>query len=179
MAALKPTLLRRLVRSDAGSELIEFGLTLPLLLLLVLGMFEFGFMLQEYEVLTNAAREGARVAALPTYSATDTARVNNATARINDYLTAGGLTASSATKCVGNLTPPTAPGTGCAGAAVTAPLAAPATGCVSTIAVTVSYPHSVIFVRGIFSLFGGSLPATKNLSATAQMRTEAAAGTCP
>src|SRR5207248_3214821 len=83
MATLKQSLLRRLAKSESGAELIEFALTLPLLLLLVLGIIEFGFMFQEYEVLTNAAREGARIAVLPTYGATDTARKNNAAARID------------------------------------------------------------------------------------------------
>ena len=50
-------------------------------------MIEFGFLFQEYEVVTNAAREGARIAVLPTYSQTQAARVNNATARVNQYLT--------------------------------------------------------------------------------------------
>ena len=55
--------LRSRIRSERGAELIEFALTLPLLLLLVLGIIEFGFLFQEYEVVTNASREGARLAA--------------------------------------------------------------------------------------------------------------------
>ena len=93
MAALN-RILKRLGRSESGAELIEFALTLPLLLLLVLGMIEFGFLFQEYEVVTNAAREGARIAVLPTYSATQTARQNNATARVNLYLNNAGLNSS-------------------------------------------------------------------------------------
>jgi len=169
MATLKQSLLRRLAKSESGAELIEFALTLPLLLLLVLGIIEFGFMFQEYEVLTNAAREGARIAVLPTYAATDAARKNNATARIDEYLTDGGLNSSLATKCIG---------TGCAGTAVATPLAAPASGCVSTITVTVTYPHQMVFVGGIIQYFGASF-GTKTLSATSKMRTEAAAATCP
>ena len=38
--------------------MIEFSLTLPLLLLIVLGIIEFGLIFREYEVITNAAREG-------------------------------------------------------------------------------------------------------------------------
>jgi Flp pilus assembly protein TadG len=169
MATLKQSLLRRLAKSESGAELIEFALTLPLLLLLVLGIIEFGFMFQEYEVLTNAAREGARIAVLPTYGATDTARKNNAAARIDEYLTDGGLNKSLATKCIG---------TGCAGTAVATSLAAPASGCVSTITVTVTYPHQMAFIGGIARYFGGSF-GTKTLTATSMMRTEAAAATCP
>ena len=54
--------------SEDGAELIEFALVLPMLLLVVLGIAEFGFIFQRYEVLTNAAREGARIAVLPGYS---------------------------------------------------------------------------------------------------------------
>ena len=56
----------------------------PMLLLVMLGIMDFGFMFQRYEVLTAAAREGARVAILPGYSDADV------TARVNAYLTAGG-----------------------------------------------------------------------------------------
>ena len=48
----------RLARGERGAELIEFALVLPLLLLLVLGIVDFGFMFQRLEVVTNAAREG-------------------------------------------------------------------------------------------------------------------------
>ena len=43
-------------RSDEGAQLIEFAIVLPLLLLVVLAIAEFGFIFQRYEVITNAAR---------------------------------------------------------------------------------------------------------------------------
>ena len=52
----------RRLRSERGQALIEMALTLPLLLLICVGIFEFGRAYQTWEVLTNAAREGARVA---------------------------------------------------------------------------------------------------------------------
>ena len=58
-------------RSEDGAQLVEFALVLPLLLLVVLGIAEFGFMFQRYEVVTNAAREGARLAVLPGYTDAD------------------------------------------------------------------------------------------------------------
>ena len=42
-----------------------------MLLLVVLGIAEFGFIFQRYEVVTNAAREGARMAVLPGYTTAD------------------------------------------------------------------------------------------------------------
>ena len=58
-------------RSEDGAQLVEFALVLPLLLLVVLGIAEFGFIFQRYEVITNAAREGARLAVLPGYTTAD------------------------------------------------------------------------------------------------------------
>jgi Flp pilus assembly protein TadG len=51
--------------NETGAELIEFAFVLPLLLLVIVGIFDFGFLFQRYEVVTNAAREGARAAVLP------------------------------------------------------------------------------------------------------------------
>lgn len=43
-----------------GTATVEFGLLLPLLLLIVSGIVEFGMALYDKAVLTNASREGAR-----------------------------------------------------------------------------------------------------------------------
>ena len=66
-------------RSELGAELIEFAFALPLLLVVVLGIADYGFMMQRFEVLSNAAREGARVAILPGYAPGDV------TARVDQY----------------------------------------------------------------------------------------------
>ena len=64
-------MLRRLrPHSTRGAELIEMALVTPILLLLVMGIVDFGFMFQRYVVLTNAAVEGARVATMPGYRTT-------------------------------------------------------------------------------------------------------------
>ena len=59
------------VRSQAGAELVEFALILPILLLVFGGIVDFGLLLQRQQVITNAAREGARLAVLPGYTASD------------------------------------------------------------------------------------------------------------
>lgn len=49
-----------LSKKTKGQALVEFALILPLLLLLILGMIEFGWLLNGKLVITSAAREGAR-----------------------------------------------------------------------------------------------------------------------
>jgi hypothetical protein len=51
---------RWLLRREHGQSLVEFAITLPVLLLLVLGTIDLGMGFKTYIVLTNAAREGAR-----------------------------------------------------------------------------------------------------------------------
>jgi hypothetical protein len=51
-------------RTDRGSAAVELAIVLPLLLLLLFGVIDFGRMLNTQITLTEAAREGARAAAL-------------------------------------------------------------------------------------------------------------------
>lgn len=51
-------------RRDRGAAAVEFALLLPLLLLLIFGIIDFGRALNAQITLTQAAREGARLAAL-------------------------------------------------------------------------------------------------------------------
>jgi Flp pilus assembly protein TadG len=51
-------------RRDRGATAVEFALLLPLLLLIVFGIIDFGRALNAQITLTQAAREGARLAAL-------------------------------------------------------------------------------------------------------------------
>ncbi len=60
--------LRRRGRREDGAELIELAIVLPILLLVVAAIIDFGFLFQRYEAVTNAAREGARIAVLPGYT---------------------------------------------------------------------------------------------------------------
>jgi Flp pilus assembly protein TadG len=80
------------LRSERGAALIETAITLPLVLLVAVSIFEFGRAYQTWQVLTNAAREGARIAVLPDY--TD----DQVTTTVRNYLDGGRLTnASTAT----------------------------------------------------------------------------------
>jgi Flp pilus assembly protein TadG len=75
----------RLRRDQRGAALLEMAFTLPLLLLISVGIFEFGRAFEVWQVLTNAAREGARVAVLPGISD------SMVTARVQQYANAGVL----------------------------------------------------------------------------------------
>lgn len=152
MAAL--TRLRQGWKSESGAELVEFALTFPIMLLVVLGILEFGLMFREYEVITNAAREGARLRVLPSYDSAD------AIARVAQYLDSAGLDSTLATT------------------ASPAPAAVDIGGvCMSAVQVTVAYPHPILFIEGIASYFGSTW-STVTLNASSTMRTEAAAPVC-
>jgi len=43
-----------------GQALVEFAIILPVLVILLLGIMEFGLLLYNQQVITNASREGAR-----------------------------------------------------------------------------------------------------------------------
>jgi Flp pilus assembly protein TadG len=51
------------LRAERGASAVEFALVLPLLVMLVLGIFEFGLAYNTKITLTHAAREGARAQA--------------------------------------------------------------------------------------------------------------------
>jgi Flp pilus assembly protein TadG len=136
------------IRSERGVALIETALTLPLLLLVTIGAVEFGRAYQTWQVLTNAAREGARIAVLP--GVTDAA----VQARVTAYMVAGQLTnAGGATITV---TRNTAIGTGTA----------------ST--VLLEYPFTFIVMQPVAQLVvkGSTVGAPLTMGASAMMRNE-------
>ena len=55
-------MLRRLMGSERSQSLVEFSLVVPVLMLLALGIVDFGMGFKSYIELTNATREGARYA---------------------------------------------------------------------------------------------------------------------
>lgn len=80
----------RLTKNERGAALLETAITLPLILLVCVAIFEFGRAYQTWQVLTNAAREGARVAVLP--DSTEV-QIRNA---VKSYATIGGVAVSDA-----------------------------------------------------------------------------------
>ena len=144
-------------RSERGSQLIEFALVLPLLLLVVLGIMDFGLLFQRYEAVTNAAREGARVAVLEGYGTR-----RRAGSGCEQYLDRRG-----------------SHGDHSADRAVFGPRRR-----TSAAALHRGQGHDgllsnqYLFLGGIMSYFGGASFGSKMISATARMRFEGAATGC-
>ncbi len=49
------------MQNNRGVAAVEFAIILPLLMIIIFGIIEFGFMLYDKAVITNASREGARL----------------------------------------------------------------------------------------------------------------------
>jgi len=75
-----------------GSVMVEFALVLPIFVLFMVGIVEFSRVLMVQQVITNAAREGARAGSI--YINDITAQSQAATIS-NAYLTASGVDASN------------------------------------------------------------------------------------
>src|SRR5687767_15081283 len=58
-------------RNRRGAAVVEFAMVAPLLFLLIFGLIEFGRVVMVQQVLTNGAREGARVGVLDDATKTD------------------------------------------------------------------------------------------------------------
>jgi Flp pilus assembly protein TadG len=150
---------RRRLACDRGAELVEFTLVMPLLLLVLFGIVDFGLLFRRYEVVTNAAREGARVAAIPGY--TD----DQIKQRVIDYMAASGLAA------------PTFPSTN---AVTTESVSVGGGKCITVKGVTFTYTNNFLAFGKIITLIGGGSGFTsKTLNLTAKMRYEGAAIACP
>jgi len=71
----------RLCRKNRqGAAAVEFALIAPVFFLMIFGMIEFGRMVMVQQVITNASREGARIAVL------DETTGNEVLSAVNDYL---------------------------------------------------------------------------------------------
>jgi Flp pilus assembly protein TadG len=146
-------IVRRFWVADSGAELIELAIALPILLLVTAGIVDLGIVFQRYEVVTNAAREGARVGVLADFTETD---IQN---RVIAYLKASGMTAAAPAPKVTYSTIPIVVG-------------GPS---IQVVKVAVQYPHQFVFLGPAAALVGGTSLANITLAASATMRREGAA----
>ena len=144
--------MRPRTRREHGQAILEVALTLPLLLLVCVGIFEFGRAYQTWQVLTNAAREGARMSSMPN------SVVGDVQTRVRQYMQDGAL-----------------PLYGSAGVAVDPAVTLTAGSTTATASVvTVSYPFSFVVLNPIARLIvpTSSLGAAFMMTTTAEMRNE-------
>ncbi len=79
--------MRKQLRSERGATAVEFAFVVPLLILLVLGIAEFGRAFQVQGTISAAAREGVRMMALQNDPAAARAAVRNAASSLNPGVT--------------------------------------------------------------------------------------------
>jgi Flp pilus assembly protein TadG len=144
--------MRTRIRSERGAALIEAAFTLPLLLFVSVGIIEFGRAFQTWQIVTNAAREGARVAVLP---GTSDAQVKS---RVQSYLDLGISDPQTATITIDRAT------TVSLGAGGTAPASQ----------VKVDYPFSFIVMQPVAQLLvkGSTVGSAFTMTSAATMRNE-------
>lgn len=140
--------------SERGAQLIEFALVLPILLLIVAAIAEFGLLLRSAEITVNAAREGARLAVLPGNEQNDYATVR---ARVDSYLASSYLS-GTATTAVAEESIPVAAGVTAGG-----------------VRVTVTYTYDCLFLGPIAGLVNGTFAGTISYQSSALMRKHLAA----
>lgn len=80
--------LASLRRGDKGQSLVETALFFPILILVIIGVVEVGYLLHDYLAVANAAREGARYAATVGTESSDNATI---TSIITTTMTSKGL----------------------------------------------------------------------------------------
>ena len=120
-------------RNERGAVATEFAILLPVLLLILFGTIEFGLIMFNREVITNASREGARAGIVQRVPKPTTGEI---TAVVTNYLTGSGINMGAVNVAV-------------AGAGGANP---------ATLTVTVNYTYTFI-VPGVFGL-GNTLPLT-------------------
>jgi Flp pilus assembly protein TadG len=138
------------LRNQRGAALLETAITIPIVLLVTVSIFEFGRAYQTWQVLTNAAREGARVAILADSS---DAVVTDA---VRNYLSSGQLPGADSVAIKVERTVPF-------GAANTASR------------ITVTYPFNFVVLNPVMKLINKGATAgqgTTNMVSAALMRNE-------
>ena len=138
---------------ERGSAMVETAITIPLLLMMMVGIFEVGRAYETWQVLTNAAREGARMAVTPSSTEEIT------TALIRQYMADGQLVNSATATVVVDKTSTIDAG----GTPVSASL------------VTVDYPFEFIMLQPVVRLVapGATVGGPLTMRATSIMRNEA------
>jgi Flp pilus assembly protein TadG len=71
-------------RRESGASMVEFAIILPLFIVLIFGIIEFGLLFYNQGIITHAAREGARAGIV--YDANSRISVSEIEAEVNNYI---------------------------------------------------------------------------------------------
>jgi Flp pilus assembly protein TadG len=140
------------VKNERGAAAVEFALVLPLLLLLVFGGIEFGLLMFNKQVITNASREAAR------------AGIVFQTPR----LAQGSIESTALDYCQDFLVTFDPDSTGATATAIRP--VDPESG--DDLTVTVVYRYEFLLLPNLRNLFGGDAEAAMDIVATTTMRYE-------
>jgi len=146
------------IKNKHGATAVEFALVLPLLLLVVFGIIEFGFLLYDKAIITNASREAARRACVYSESINPTSVSSIIGEIVSDY---GSLPIQIPSKAITaadiSITPD--PATANSGDYITA---------------TVRYNYTFLILPDLGAFFSGSSPSwnTVFMAGTTVMRRE-------
>ncbi len=89
--------LHKRLRSESGAWAVAFALLLPVIMMILFGITEFGLALYRQTILTNASREGARLRIVQSIPAITNGQID---AAINNYLTAAGIPPGNVTRTI-------------------------------------------------------------------------------
>jgi Flp pilus assembly protein TadG len=144
------------------------AIVLPILMLIMAGIFDFGMLFRSWEVVTNAAREGARVGSLPGYTGAD---VN---ARVQQYLRASGVLPAAGTCTLHSVSPGAAcPASACSVCVATqvVPIGGTSAASVRVRSVTVRANQTMPSLSWVGTFFGGNF-GTIPVGSSSSMRSE-------
>ncbi len=74
----------RRMKGERGASLVEFALVLPVLLLLVFGIIDFGFAFNDYQSLRQGVRDGARQGVVTAFGSSMSCGLNGSAASATD-----------------------------------------------------------------------------------------------
>jgi len=145
------------VHDEHGGSLVEFAIIAPLLFVILFGIIEFGILLYDKAMITNASREGARSGIV----FTNGARTSDADIKkvVKDYLGNGSYLISfgaGSTFNDGNIL-------------ISETVEAAGR---PTLKVTVNYQFQFLAIQNLLAFFGGGFENPRTLSAVTVMRLE-------
>jgi Flp pilus assembly protein TadG len=140
-------------RRERGQSILEFAAVVPIFLLVVMGIVDFGVGLKSWIQVTNAAREAARYGAI--------------------YCSAGEIDGTPVADLVVQRAIDSATGLALDASQVSVSSNCDAGHSTESVIVSIDYDYKLISpIGGMMSFLGGGIPSTIALSASADMRME-------